>query len=131
MHVAILMLSFVAAMQPAEQNMTDNRVPDATLVARAEAAAVMPNGAGPIASYARTYTQARVDGKDMLFGQFIDRRFMEEFARDHHQASPPPIRRVLFDDMIPAFDGGCAILTLFYEIEANAPPRIVCNGGPR
>src|SRR5689334_6914802 len=120
MHLALI-LSMAAALQQARPNITDNRVPEAALVARAEAAAVMPNGAAPIASYDRIYTRARIDGKDMLLGQLIHHGIMEEIARSQHQALPPPIRRALIGDMLPVFDGGCGILTLVYEIGANSP----------
>jgi hypothetical protein len=130
MHLAALLLSMAVALQTSPPNITDNRVPDAELVARVEAAAVMPDGAAPLASYDRIYTRARIDGKDLLLGQLIHHSMMEEIARTQHLALPPPIRRGLMGDMLPVFDGGCGILTLIYEIGANSPPRLSCNGGP-
>jgi hypothetical protein len=131
MLLAALLLSL--AVQPqAQPHITDSHIPDASLVEMVEARAVMPNGAGPLATFDRTYTQVMLDGQDVLVGQLRDHRMTEEIARAEHRELPPPIRRALIGDMVPAFDGGCGILTLFYEIEANTPPRIVCNPqGPR
>ena len=130
MQLTALIMSLAAALQPPQPRMADNHIPDAALVARVEAAAVMPNGAEPLASYDRAYTQARIDGKDMLLGQLIHHSMMEEIARARHQALPPPIRRVLMGDMVAVFDGGCGILTLIYEVGANRPPRVICNPSP-
>jgi hypothetical protein len=106
---------------------TDNRVPDAALVSRAEAKVVMPKGAGALASYDRAYTQAKLEGKDYLLGQMIDHRLMQELAAHRAHDLPPPVRRVLMNEIVPAFDGGCAILTLTYQIDSPEPPKVLCN----
>lgn len=122
------MLAILVALTAALTNPTisDNRVPDARLVSRVEAQVIMPDGAGPLNSYDRSYTQAKIDGKDYLLGQMIDHTIVQEFA-SHGHPLPPPVRRVLIDEIMPAFDGGCAILTLTYEIGSAEKPKLFCN----
>lgn len=108
-------------------NFSDNRIPDAALVSGVEAKVVMPKGAGSLASYDRSYTQAKLEGKDYVLGQMIDHRLVQEFATHGTHPLPPPVRRVLINEIMPAFDGGCAILTLTYEIGSADPPKVVCN----
>lgn len=110
-----------------EPKFSDNRVPGVALVSSVEARVAMPKGAGSLASYDRSYTQAKLDGKDYVLGQMIDHRLMQEFAKHGTHPLPPPVRRVLINEIMPAFDGGCAILTLTYEVGSADAPKVVCN----
>ncbi|MDH7975247.1 hypothetical protein QH494_23935 [Sphingomonas sp. AR_OL41] len=111
----------------ADPVITDNRIPDGAVVAAMEARIVMPTGAEPLEKYDRKYTQARVDGKDMILGQLIDHRLTVEIAHGGHGPLPPPVRRVLMDDIQMVFDGGCGIITVTYELGSSTPPKAFCN----
>ena len=117
----------LAAIASDSPTFSDNRVPDEQLVSRVEVKVVMPKGAGPLASYDRSYTQAKLGDKDYVLGQMIDHRLMQEFAAHGTHPHPPPVRRVLMKEIEPAFDGGCAILTLTYQVGSAEPPKVVCN----
>ena len=120
-----------SAVQVATPKFTDNRVPDVELISHVEKQVVMPEGAGGLPTYDRAYTEAKIDGKDYVLGQMIDHRLSEMFADHGTQPLPPPLRRVLMKDIQPAFDGGCAILMLTYEVGSMVPPKVRCNpAGP-
>ena len=119
-----LMMMVQAAASPTFAN---NRVPDVALVSNLEKSIVMPKGAGQLASYNRSYTEAYINGKDTIIGQMIDHGMAEMIAKSQHKPAPPPVRRALMNEIMPAFDGGCGILTVFYEVGANGAPKVVCN----
>lgn len=124
----LLLLFFLVSAGPSPKPaFTENRVPDAELISSVEAKVVMPAGAEPLTSYDRAYTQAKVDGKDYILGQMIDHRLMQEFAKHGSHPLPPPVRRVLVNEITPVFDGGCAILTLTFEVGSTEPPKLFCN----
>jgi hypothetical protein len=123
----MLALLLAGAAVPARPAITDNRVPDAALIAQMEARIVMPQGAGPLESYDRAYTEAKVDGRDFVVGQLIDHRFTKMVAAEHGQPLPPPVQRLLMKDIIPAFDGGCMIVRLRYDVASGRAPEARCN----
>ena len=63
--------------------------------------------------------------KGYIRRQVVDHKLMQMFAAHGTHPLPPPVRRVPKKEIEPAFDGGCAILTLAYEVGATKPP----NGG--
>jgi hypothetical protein len=128
----MFLLMLAAAATPARPAITDNRVPDAALIARMESRIAMPKGAGPLESYDSSYTEAKIDGRDFVVGQLIDHRFTKMDADQHGRPPPPPVQRVLMKDIVPAFDGGCLIVLLRYDVASGERPQIRCNPpGPR
>jgi hypothetical protein len=68
----------------------------------------------------------------MVFGQMIDRTLAEQVARDRRQPPPPRIRRALMKEIQPAFDGGCMIVNVIYDVRADSVAKIFCNpAGPQ
>lgn len=129
MFVVALMIAQAAAARP---SVTDNRIPETELIAKLESRIVMPQGANALGSYNRAYTEATVNGKVMVFGQMIDHDLAGRIARDRHQPAPPPIRRALMKEIQPAFDGGCLIVNVIYEVGADSVSKIFCNpAGPQ
>lgn len=127
----MLLIMLAAAVSPERPAITDNRIPDAAMIERMERLIIMPKGAQPLDGYDRSYTQAKIDGRDFVVGQLIDRRFDKMLAEQLTRPVPPPVRRVLFGDMAPAFDGGCMIVRLRYDMTSGGRPQLACNpAGP-
>lgn len=126
MLLAAALLSF-AAQPPERAHMTNDRVPTEEAIADVEKRIVMPAGAAPLSAYDRIYTEADIDGKDTILGEMLPRAEDVQMAKSEHKPPPAPIRRVRLKEMVPAFDGGCAIILLKYDVSSNAPPRLVCN----
>jgi hypothetical protein len=112
---------------PSDAKSMDSRIPDEQLISRVEREVVMPKGAGPLSSYDRSYTQVKMDRKDYVLGQMIDHRLTQMFAATGSFPVPPPVRRVLVDEIDLIFDGGCGIINLMYEVGSAAPPKVACN----
>lgn len=123
----LLVMAAIAAQSVPNPRFSDNQIPDAALISKIESEIEMPQGAGPLSSYDRAYTQLKVDGRAMVVGQLIDHRFMQRVSADRNEPPPPPLRRVLEKDLVPAFDGGCLVVGVFYDIEAETKPRAICN----
>lgn len=83
---------------------------------RIEAAIAMPAGAGPLADYGRYYAlESRTDGV---------RKVVAVYVRE-----PSPRRHWVDQNALPlVMDGGCDIVTLTYDFDADRIERVECNG---
>jgi hypothetical protein len=89
------------------------RVPKIEEVRRIEALIVMPKGAHPIRDYTRFYGADVYDGHREIYGQF-------ELGGDK--------KIHLVDHVDNVFDGGCAIVSFAYNLDARGFRFIECNG---
>ena len=78
----------------------------------------LPEGAGPLASYARYYAwQQREDG------------FRKVVAVYENLTGAPPGRRWVADTEFPlVMDGGCGFISLSYDLAAQRVEHVTCNG---
>lgn len=86
------------------------------LMDRIEARISMPPGASPLALYERYYAwEAREDGVRKVFGTYV---------RGHGSG-----RHWVNQNELPlVMDGGCGIVTLTYDVDADRVERVECNG---
>ena len=78
----------------------------------------LPAGAGPLASYARYYAwQQREDGLRKVVGVYV------------RLSGHPPGRSWVAENEFPLIlDGGCAMITLSYDLAAQRVEHVTCNG---
>ena len=106
-----------AADQPAGPAADDQSLSDPALVAvmdRIERAVTLPNGARPLASYARNYAWA-------------------DIARTKVTAiylgwGTPGRKWIGFDDLPMVFDGGCGVIELVFDVKRGTFDEIDCHG---
>ena len=78
----------------------------------------LPEGAGPLASYARYYAwQQRDDGYRKVVAVF-----------ERLTGAPPGRRWVAETDFPLAMDGGCGLISLSYDVTARRIEHVACNG---
>lgn len=87
-----------------------------SVMTRIERAVAMPNGAGPLGVYGRYYTwESRADGVRKVLAVYV------------REASPQ--RHWVNQNELPlVMDGGCDIVTLTYDHDADRIERVECNG---
>jgi hypothetical protein len=100
--------------------------PDVTreaLMDRIERDVRLPRGAGPLASYVRSYAwQQRGDGVRKVAAVYVSDGIAQ-------QAKMAPGRHWLAPDMLPLImDGGCAIISLSYDVATQRIEHVTCNG---
>lgn len=90
------------------------------LIARIERQIVLPAGAGPLESYTRTYGRLDPDRGPRRDGMIYG--VLERIGDGPRVArwSEQPVS-------VPA-DGGCAVVTLTYNLARDRIERIACNG---
>jgi hypothetical protein len=90
------------------------------LIARIERQIVLPSGAGPLESYTRTYGRRDPDQGPPRDGMIYG--VLERIGDGRRVArwSEEPVT-------VPA-DGGCAVVTLTYNLARGRIERIACNG---
>jgi hypothetical protein len=88
----------------------------ASIMSRIESAVAMPTGAAPLGAYGRYYAlESRTDGV---------RKILAVFVRE-----PSPQRHWVSQNELPlVLDGGCDIVTLTYDLDADRVERVECNG---
>lgn len=86
------------------------------LMDRIEAIVAMPSGAGPLGAYGRYYAlEGRSDGV---------RKVLAVYVRE-----PAPRRHWVRENELPiVMDGGCDIVSLTYDVDADRVERVECNG---
>lgn len=86
------------------------------LMDRIEARVSMPPGASPLALYERYYAwEAREDGVRKVFGTYVRGQ-----GTGRHWVNQNELPLVM--------DGGCDIITLTYDVDADRVERVECNG---
>lgn len=104
-----LMLLLVGASAPSID-------PDA-IMDRIEAVVTLPPGASPLPTYDRFYAlEERDDGVRKVLGTFM--RGQPQQQRHWVEQSELPL----------VMDGGCDIVTLTYDVDADRIERVECNG---
>ena len=88
------------------------------LMDRIEREVRLPDGAGPLASYARSYAwQQRADG------------FRKVVAVYDSLTGAAPGRRWVAETEFPlVMDGGCGLISLSYDVAAQRIEHVTCNG---
>jgi hypothetical protein len=109
------------ALQPDPVTRPD--VAQEALMDRIERDVRLPEGAGPLASYVRSYAwQQSGDGVRKVAAVYVG----EAIAR---QAKMAPGRHWVALDMLPVImDGGCAIISLTWDIATQRIEHVGCNG---
>ena len=127
---ATVLMSMSAASAAQAPKITDDRIPDAALVDRLEHPLAMPRGEALLTGYIRYYTEARVDGRDMIIGELLERHLAAQMIADGALKSGSDVNLVHLKDIRPVFDGGCGIVIVTYDRSETAPPRTRCNPAP-
>lgn len=123
----VLLLALSCAQAPAQnnQNAPQSPTPPTTeaqareeLMDRIEREVRLPAGAGPLASYARYYAwQEREDGVRKVVAVYV------------RLSGHPPGRSWVAENAFPLIlDGGCAMITLSYDVAAQRVEHVTCNG---
>lgn len=83
---------------------------------RIEALISLPAGASPLPLYERFYAwEARDDGVRKVFGTYV-------------RGGSPGRHWVNQNELPLVMDGGCDIVTLTYDVDADRIERVECNG---
>ena len=83
---------------------------------RIEGTVVMPAGASPLPLYGRCYAlESRDDGVRKVLGTYV-----REGRPERHWVNQNELPLVM--------DGGCNIVTLTYDVDADRIERVECNG---
>jgi hypothetical protein len=106
-----LLIAMVGAMACGQPTLA---LPSKDQVARIERMVVMPNGAKPLAHYARYYTLETVEGRPSVVGYYL---FGEGPPGIHFGESP-----------VVVSDGGCDVVTVVFDLRRNAVQNAHCNG---
>lgn len=125
-----LFLAFGCAPAPAQDNRngTQPAAPATSSTTDAEQEAIMdrierevrlPEGARPLAAYARSYAwQERGDGIRKVVAVY-----------EHLTGAPVGQRRWVTESAFPlVLDGGCGLITLSYDVGAQRIEHVTCNG---
>jgi hypothetical protein len=107
-----------------------------------EAHVILPDSAGPLESYDRYYSMGRVGERDVIQGVYLLRRAFGGVERNG--MAPVSGRLGVFrgaaDDLPVVADGGCAVVSVYFDIEARdflmlqvegseePPTPALCNG---
>lgn len=111
-------------------------------IATMEAQAQMPRGAEAIEAYDRYYAAHRIDDRTVVRGVFLLRSSFGDIDRAGMTAVPdmPNVYRGAAEDIPVVADGGCAVVTMYFDPQSNhflqleADPRAhltapsLCNG---
>lgn len=111
-------------------------------IATIEAQAQMPRGAEALEAYDRYYAVQRSEGRDVVRGVFLLRSLFGDIDRAGMTAvrDRPNVYRGAAEDIPIVADGGCAVVTMYFDIQSNhflqlqADPRdhlsapSLCNG---
>ena len=87
-----------------------------------EAAIVMPPGAGPLSAYRRQYGGTLEAGRRVVYGRF----YLPGFAG--LPKDEPPVTLLDHQPSPMVQDGGCAVVTLKFDVSAQRILWIQCNG---
>ena len=128
LQLPVLLLAFGCAQAPAQNNQGASPPPATPpnteeqarieLMDRIEREIRLPEGAGPLASYARSYAwQQREDG------------FRKVVAVYDSLTGAAPGRRWVAETEFPlVMDGGCGLISLSYDVAAQRIEHVTCNG---
>ena len=105
------MIAALLAGSPADAN---------ELIGRIERQIVLPAGAGPLESYTRTYGRLDPDRGPPRDGMIYG--VLERIG------DGPRVARWSEEPMAVPADGGCAVVTLTYNLARGRIERIACNG---
>lgn len=107
-----VLLLWAAALNPAQGSVDPNVIMD-----RIEATLVMPPGASSLPLYGRYYAwEIRDDGVRKVLGTYV-------------RGDRPAERHWVRQNELPlVLDGGCDIITLTYDVNADRIERLECNG---
>ena len=84
----------------------------------------MPTGASPIAAYVRFYTGVVDNGRKVIEGVYLARSVMQDMHRDIHT----DVNVVIANDMPFINDGGCLMVTVYYDVDSEKITGVRCNG---
>ena len=95
--------------------------PTSEVVEVLEHAIALPPRAKPLSSYARYYTGEVVEGRKLVRGYYLSESFSETFAADK-----PGVYLRASKALVA--DGGCAVITVYYDPASKSFAAITCNG---
>ena len=106
------------APQPAPPPAADASAEQQAIMDRIEREARLPEGAGPLSSYARHYAwQERGDGFRKVIGVYLG---VGERTPGRHWVAETALPLIM--------DGGCGLVTLVYNVAEQRIEHIACNG---
>jgi len=92
--------------------------PSASAIAALEGQLKLPKGAWPLSGYDRYYTGTWVSGRRMIKGVLYI-----EHANQHGKV------RIVTEQELPVImDGGCSVVTVFFDVATNRVAGTFCNG---
>lgn len=118
---SIIMAGFAfSVIGDAEESEGSNWLPSYRTISHLEGLIAMPRGARSIDAYARYYTGVEEANRRLIRGIFI-------LARAGGRYPPGPhIVRAL--EMPRLLDGGCTVVSVTFDIQADRIQTVTCNG---
>lgn len=103
-----------------------------TTVAVIESQMVMPRGAQALAFYDRYYAPRQVSGRDVIVGVFVLRSSINSRTSSTQDATPVSgiahAFTTVFSQLPVVSDGGCAVVTVFFDVATQRLARIRLEG---
>ena len=75
----------------------------------------LPPGSYPIDAYARYYTVESISHRRMVLGYFVF-------------GGPEPAGRYLHGSPVSISDGGCSVVTVYFDLKTQKVAGVSCNG---
>ena len=99
-------------------------VPTIDAVRHVESKVNLPDGAKSMGAYVRFYTGVVENGRKVIEGVYLVRAVVEDMHRTVHG----DVNIVAARDMPFINDGGCLMVTVYFDVASDAITRIRCNG---
>lgn len=101
-------------------------VPSTAAVQHVEAMVRLPTGAKAMGAYVRFYTGVVDRGRKVIEGVYLVRRVVA----DMHRTVPGDVNIVAANEMPFINDGGCYMITVYYDVATDTITTVGCNGYP-
>ena len=111
----LVVMLVAAAVTPAFVNAGPNQTVSAVDVADLEQSVTLPKGAHRLADYARYYTAESLHHRRVLRGYFVLK-------------GPDTPGSYLRESPVIVADGGCSVVTVYFDLKTRRVAGAVCNG---
>ena len=102
-------------------------MPDPTAVAHFESLVKLPRGADSLARYDRYYAGVYISGRKVIEGVYVE--IERDFRSGPNPPRPRPSVHIVTPKRLPMIaDGGCSVVTVFYDVKTDKAAGADCNG---
>ncbi|MDR3507797.1 MAG: hypothetical protein P4L64_07870 [Caulobacteraceae bacterium] len=113
--IAKLVLAFIFAALPFQYCVGAQPTVSLNDVEEIEQVVALPAGAHPVSDYSRYYDNEMIGGRVFIRGVFV-------------LEGPSRAGRHLSESAMPPTDGGCWVVTIFFDLKNRRVAGVYCNG---